>query len=272
MRSIYKSSLFPTILLLILPSFVSANMARELAKEAYHQMEENVFDREEISIAVDKLNRAAKSNRKEPWIFLAGSLLELINGYKIGDWYRTKSFSEAGVENAFSMAKEALKLSGNESQVFAHLARIHIIKGEYTAAWDLLNTANRISPQDFYPWYFRGIIAEKKRNGPKAKEYLTKARSYAEFRYQEMLVNIHLRKVAKFEGDTLKQEELLKRNIAEYPDDPHIHGNYAAFLMKHERYSEAIEYWRMAIARGSYRRAEEQLKKSIQLEAQQKGQ
>ena len=124
-------------------------------------------------------------------------------------------------------------------------------------------------PQDqnsFYPWYFKGIIAEKKRDVPKANEYFSEALKRAEYSYQKKIVTIHQQKVARISGNSSEQEKLLKKNIADNPKNPHVHGNYASYLMKQARYTEAVKYWQRAIELGSYRHAEEQLEEAKRLE------
>jgi len=164
------------------------------------------------------------------------------------------------------LAEKAKDLGPEESQAYAHLARIHIIKREYRTAWELLNTSYKIDPINFYAWYYKGIVSEKMKDAPRANRHFDEALEHVGYAYQRKLVNIHQRKVARLQNDTTKQENLLKENIANFPNDAHVHGNYAAFLMRQKRYSEAVDYWEMAVDRGSYRKAEEQLAKAKRLE------
>ena len=100
-----------------------------LAVEAYHQLEGNVFNREEIQNAVQKINRAEELNQQDSWVYLSASMFSLIHGYRIGDWYELETFKPGSIDEAMEFAKKALSLDPNNSQAYAHLARIHIIKG-----------------------------------------------------------------------------------------------------------------------------------------------
>ena len=129
----------------------------------------------------------------------------------------------------------------------------------------MLNNAFKLAPNDFYPWYFSGIIYEKLKTPEKAQEHLEKAIELAQFPYQKGIANRHLQNVARISGDYAAQENLLKENISNDPNSPHRYGNYATFLMYRERYQEAVVYWKKAIEKGSYPHAEKQLKKSMRL-------
>ena len=65
---------------------------RELAREAYYQIEANVFDRTQLQDAYTKINLAADKNRNEAFIYVAVSLGTLVAGYTIGDWYDLTTF------------------------------------------------------------------------------------------------------------------------------------------------------------------------------------
>src|SRR5712692_6150423 len=149
--------------------------ASSSAEQAYYQLEGNVFDRTQIQEALAKLDAARAKRADDPWVYLTASLATLIAGYKIGDWYSLKTFEEGTADRALALALKAKDLGPKNSQCHAHFARILILKGDYQKAWDALNEAHRLSPQSFYPWYFRGIIAEHMRDATRARTYFDEA-------------------------------------------------------------------------------------------------
>lgn len=223
-----------------------------LAEEAYHQLEANVFDRGQVEDAVAKIRRAKENRPDDAWVFMALSLAVLVDGYKIGDWYDPRTFAEGSVDQAYALALKARELDPKISQTHAHLARILIIKGEFRPAWEILNEAYRLDANSFYPWYFKGIIGEKFRDSRQALQAFDEAERRVSHSYQTHLVNLHRQNVAKFEKNFEEEERLLRENIKLEPDSPHVYGNYAHFLKAHGRYDEAIEFWEKAIAIGAY--------------------
>lgn len=108
-----------------------ADSAKSSAMKAYYFMEESPFDRDAFKKAILILNSAYKSDPNEPWVYIAYSLATMQSGYRIGSWYRLKSFNKGIIEKAQQLAEKAKELGENESQSHAHLARILIIKKEY---------------------------------------------------------------------------------------------------------------------------------------------
>lgn len=251
---------------LILPSYIGcSHVDGNTAQEAYYQIEGNVFDPSQLRQAAIKLERARKAYPNDPWVYMTESLATLVSGYKIGDWYKLNTFTEGSVDRALDLAKMAVELGPNESQAYAHLARIYIIKRKYKTAWSLLNEAHERSPESFYPWYFRGIISEQMRDATRATWYFDEADKCAKYDYQREIVNIHRQAVAKFTGNLGGQERLLKENIDRNPSNPYGYGNYASFLMKQKRYDEAIDNWERAIRIAPYPHAVEQLEEAKRL-------
>jgi tetratricopeptide (TPR) repeat protein len=247
--------------------------ARELAEEAYHQMEANVFTPNELSAAIRKLKAAQNSDPNEPFVYLTTSLAILVQGYKIGEWYDMEAFVEGTIDKAMTAANRALTLDPKLAHSYAHLARLQIVKKDFQKAQELLNTVQALDPESFYGWYFQGVLYEKLATPEKAREFLDKAESHVQYEYQRVLVNLHRQNVAALQKDFSEEEQLLKENIANDPENPHLYGNYAHFLMQHGRYVEAVEYWQKAIRLGPYPDAVKRLREAEQLRDQQvKGQ
>lgn len=219
---------------------VATDSAKELARQAYYEIEDNVFDLEKLDKAMKKLQQAQKANPKEPWVSIAASQAALVYGYKIGDWFRMDTFEVGVVDKTLALAKKAVDLGPEESQAYAQLARIYIIKDEYRTAWELLNTAYNKDKTNYYPWYLRGIISVKMKDILKATSYFDEAEKLATHKYQQRQLNYQRQKVAKMNGDVAAEEYWLKKNIEKNPDSAHIYGNYAQFLKKHKRYDLSL--------------------------------
>ena len=205
-------------------AFADSKRSQSLAEEAYYQIEGNVFNRPVIEQAFAKLHQARRANPNDPWVYLTASLAVLVSGYQIGDWYTMRTFTEGTVAEALVLATKAVALGPSEGQCHAHLARLKIIQGEYRAAWDMLTEAYKHNPDSFYPWYFRGIIAEKMRDVGQGKSYFDEAEKRVAYAYQSSLINLHRQTLAKIAGDLAEQERLLKENIAKTLTDPMFMG------------------------------------------------
>lgn len=241
---------------------------RELAREAYYQIEANVFDRAQLQDAYTKINLAADQNRNEAFIYVAVSLGTLVAGYTIGDWYDLNTFPGDVVPQALAHARQAVALDPNLGPAHAHLARLLIVKKEFHEAAQHIAKAKELDPSSFYPWYFEGIWHEKQGQVVEASQAFDHAQRYAALTHHPMLVLKHREYVAKIGGDLALQEKLLKDSIGLNPNSAYSYGSYAAFLMCHGRYREAIVQWEKAIRITPYGRAVSQLEQAKQYVAQ----
>lgn len=237
------------------------------AHEAYFQIEANVFNARELRDATSRIATAHRANPDDPWVYLATSLATLVRGYQIGDWYEERTFRDGVVEQATAIAQQALVLGPHESQAHAHLARLKIIRGEYLSALELLDESARLDSANFYPWYFRGIAARKMGDFETARSSFDRAAQHAALEHQDMILTRHRQDVERLAGNFEEQERLLLENIRRHPTGPHVHGNYAHFLMRHRRYEEAVTHWEHAIELGRYPEAVRRLPEAKQLAA-----
>lgn len=233
-----------------------------LARDAYHQIEGNVFKFAELHDATLIIESAHEANPNDPWVYLAASLATLVSGYQIGDWYEEATFREGTVTKALELATQARVHGPNESQAYAHLARLRIIQAEYETAVQLLEEALHLDSASYYPWYFRGIAAVRMGNLDSAWLNFDEAEKRAVFPYQQKLLNLHRQDAARLAGDRNEHERLLRENIRRHPSDPHIYGNYAHFLTQQERFAEAVEYWEKAVEFGPYPEAVNRLQEA----------
>ena len=60
---------------------------RQLAREAYFEIEDNVFSAERLRSAANKLEKAYSMEPNEPFIYLSSSLLSIVVGHGVGNWY-----------------------------------------------------------------------------------------------------------------------------------------------------------------------------------------
>ena len=217
--------------------------ARELAMSAYYQIDGNRFDQAQLMDAYTKLDRAARLNPNEPYIFLSGSMVSLLQGFRMGDWYELSSFETGTVEQALPLAEKAAQIAPTLGQAQAHLARIHIMRKDFAKAQVSIAKAKELDPQSFYPWYFEGIYYEKLRNVDAAMVSLGQAEQRATKEHQRSSVNRHRSRVAEISRDPALQEQYLVKAIASNPNDGHTYSEYAGFLMCKGRYEEAVTQW-----------------------------
>jgi tetratricopeptide (TPR) repeat protein len=243
---------------------------RELAREAYYQIEANVFDRTQLQDAYTKINLAADRNRNEAFIYVSVSLGTLVAGYTIGDWYELTTFPGDVVQQALAHARQGVALDPNLGLAHAQLARILIVKKEFHEAAQHISKAKALDPNSFYPWYFDGIWHEKQGHVAEASQAFDHAQRYAARTHHPMLVLTHRKYVAKLEGNFTLQEKLLQDGIGLNPDSAYSYGSYAAFLMCQGRYREAVVQWEKAIRITPYGRAVSQLEQARQYIAQEK--
>lgn len=237
---------------------------RALAREAYYQIEANVFSRPQIQDAYTKINLAADQNRNEAFIYGTVSLGTLVGGYTIGDWYDPSTFGGTVVQDALGYARQAVSLDPNLGQAHAQLARVLIVKKEFAEAAEHIAKAKMLDPESFYPWYFEGIWHEQQGHVAEATRALDRAQQAATLPHHSMLVLVHRASVAKVAGNAALQEQLLKERIGLNPDSAYAYGEYAAFLMCQGRYREAVVQWEKALHIAPFPRAVSQLKKAKQ--------
>lgn len=263
MRTVRQAKSYSWVLLLLgLPLFMvfgysveltsatdpkAENSARELASSAYYQIDGNRFDDAQLADAVRKLDQAATLNPNEPYLYLSGSLVSLVQGFRMGDWYELSSFDQGTVERAFPPAEKAVQLAPALSQAHAHLARLSLMRKDFAKAQSSIAKAKELDPQNFYPWYFEGIYYEKLRNVDAALTALDAAERRATQQHQRNSVNRHRSRVAEVSRDPALQEQFLMKIIASNPNDGYVYAEYAGFLMCKGRYEDAVIQWEKTV-------------------------
>jgi tetratricopeptide (TPR) repeat protein len=239
--------------------------AKLLAKQAYHQIEGNVFNATELNQAVEKLTQAKEINDQEPWVWLGASLYLNVTGYKVGGWYDIRNFSRPHIERALEFAKTAVRLGPNEIHTHSHMARILILIDHSDQAEAEIDRAFKISKENFYPWYFHGILNKKKRRVAEAHSQFNEAEKWIQNPFHKRLLHTHREDLYELTGNLAKRESLLKKLIAAAPTEPQPHGNYACFLMENGRVDESVYQWEKAVELGPYPIATEQLKEAYEI-------
>jgi tetratricopeptide (TPR) repeat protein len=247
----------------------NTSTARELSRDAYYQIEANVFDRAQLQDAYTKINVAADRDPNEAFIYVAVSLGTLVTGYTIGDWYDIGTFSGDSVRLALAYAQQALRLDPTLSQAHAQLGRLLIIKREFAEAEKHLKTAKELEPTNFYPWAFEGISYEKQGRFNEANQAFDRAERYAVLKHQHGLVLNHRQNVALSNKDYGLVEKLYKDRIAQFPREAYAYGNYGTFLMCQGRYRDAIVQLEKAVSIAPYGRAVQLLEKAREYSRQQ---
>lgn len=222
--------------------------ARDLASLAYYQIDANRFDQTQLTEAFVKLGEAAKLNPNEPYVYLAASLANLVNGFRIGDWYELSSFEVGTIEKALPLAQKGVELGPTVSQGYAQLARLYILRKDFASAERNIAKAKELDPNSFYPWYFEGIYFEKLRDIAAARKALDEAEVRATRLDQRNSVNRHRSRVAGIAYDPVQQEQLLLKNISLNPEDGRLYSEYARFLMCKGRYEESIVQWEKTLS------------------------
>ncbi len=230
-----------------------------LAREAYYQIEGNVFNWKKIQEATSKIAKAEKKDPNDPWVYLASSMFHIVKGYGGRDWYTLSNFEEESIYKAGELAEKAVRIGSKESQTHAHFGRLLILLEAYDQAEASLDEALRLNKNSFYPWYFKGILYEKQHRWEEALHHFKEAEKRVEFKYHHMIVNAHRQRVAVDLEDWEKEEELLKENIKNNPENKWMYDNYADFLVGQKRYPEAIEMWKKANAIEPYPRATQKI-------------
>lgn len=236
--------------------------ARDSARKAYHLMEESPFDGMIRANALKLISKANQTDPNEPWVYIASSLATMQSGYKIGSWFHKDSFQERALDKALELANKAIQVGPDESQAYAHLARVLIIKGEYRKAWDHLNTAYQLDNSNFYAWFYKALVFYYKQGYDKALENLDEAEALITHRYQIKMVTRQKGNVARQTGDTALEEKMYKKNIEDFPQNAYMYGNYGSFLLRNNRPKEAVHIYEQAIAISPYPQARKMLEKA----------
>jgi len=183
----------------------SSRYRNSKAKEAYFEIEGNVFNSGKIRKALAKIEAVQKYDQKDPWVYLATSMFFIVKGFKGYDWYEVKNFDRVDLQKAMDMARFAVKLGKKESQAHAHLGRMFILAKNFPKAVESLDRARRLDPNSFYPWYLKGILFEKQKKWNDAEYHFGEAEKRARYKYHHDIVNTHRGRVALHQGDTLKK-------------------------------------------------------------------
>ncbi len=242
--------------------------ARELARDAYHQIEGNSFKIAELQAALAKVDEAQAIDPEEPYVYLARALLASVSGYVSGDRFDLGNFRAGHIARAAELAEVAVELDPKLSMSHAILARFYIVQQRYDEAFALLDRASDLDSSSFYPDYFKAVLYGRLAKIDEAREHLADAQRHAAHDYQSVLVKYHQKKLARLSGD-IEQEEILFRELIEMePQAAHHYGNYAYFLRRNGRYDEAIEYFNKAIESRPYGVAIRQLELTRQQKAE----
>ena len=249
-----------TLLLLLIASTTALADPNEVARQAFFNIEADPFSIQNLRNSGEQLSRAQEAAPNEAWVLIALSRLYLEYGYRKGSRDKLSSYRAAAVEKAREFARQACTVAPEQSMSHIQWARIQIITENYRDAWEALNKAHALDPDDFYPWYYRAVIGLTMKDPVRAEAALEEAERRADAPYQIKWVAGRRIKLARLQDDFKAEETHYKAAIDIDPMAPHPYGNYANFLRKHKRYDEAISYYEKAVSLGSYPLAEEGLR------------
>ena len=238
-----------------------AEQAKRLAEEAYELISQNPFDSQKIKSALVKLNRAKELNPKEPWVYLGFSRATLTFGYQIGDWVDLSSYRNGTIPQAIALAQGALKEDPNHLRAHTNLAFSYIIMKDFDTAQRLIDRAHQLDDKNYYVWSIHALLVstENPASVDKIRYLLQEKLKRAQTDEQKESILVDIRGLAERTGDFKLQEKIYLELIARDPKSPHLHGNYAHFLMNHERIEEARAQFEQAVKLGPYGHAVEML-------------
>jgi tetratricopeptide (TPR) repeat protein len=239
--------------------------ATEQARRAFFAVESDPFEKDAVKSALLDLQRAHEAEPGNAWVLIALSRLLLEQGYIQGDRSQRAAYRSRDLKAADGHARQALELAPEEPMAHVQVARLQIIAGDHAAAAPSLDKAAELAPDDFYPWYYRAVIALKAKDAQAAIEGLDAAQARAAMPFQKEWVVDRRIDVAQLKGDPAEEERLHKQLIAISPASSHYYGNYALFLRKQKRFDESVEHYRKALAIRPYRLAREQLQETQRL-------
>lgn len=258
-----KNTIIFCMLFLIVPMHASAaGSARSLAEGAFYAIEDEPFDTVNVNRAFRDIKRAEDLDSNEPWVAIATSRAFLEIGYQKGGRFREQSFKPEALEKAEYYARQGVDLGPTISVAHSQLARVQIVLGNYRAAWETLNKAHRLAPDDFYPWYFRSVIAVQMKDKERASLAIEEAERRVDRSLHRSFVLGQRKAIALAMGSEKEKEAAYKAIIANEPMSAHAHGNYGAFLLRRERYDEAIKSLEKAVSIARYPVAVEQLERA----------
>lgn len=259
-----------TILFVMFPAMVmlgacAENMAPEDALQA---MEEQPFQGDIIVSSIESLQAALERTPDDPWGYLGLAKASLIGGYQSGSRFESGNFVPESVDNARALVEHALKLNPDLSRAHSMRARLQIIEGEYREAWDTLNTAHELDPDDFHPWYLMGVLNRYYQEYDQSRRMLRRAMAASVHPYQKRWVLGQRKEIAEATNDADAEEKVHREIVTTFPDRAHGHGNYGAFLLEQKRYEDAIAQYEKALEIQRYPLAEQQLEKARRLAAE----
>lgn len=247
---------------LLLTACSSQGEDGSLAEDAFYALEHDPFSRETREAAVESIGRAHALNPEDPWVAVARSRVALEFGYRGGSRFRTDNFHPEALEAALQFAREGVRLGPEQSVAHSQLARVQIVQGEYRAAWDTLNTAHAKDPDNFYPWYFRSVIAVQMRDRNRAERAIDEAEKRVVNPDHQHFVLGQRKQIALAMGSEAEKEAAYLAMIEHVPESAYAYGNYGAFLLRRERYAEAEEMLEKAVSIGAYPAALEDLEEA----------
>lgn len=256
-----KRCFFCVLIIFLIPTFgygdgkKTANSAKALAQEAFHQAASHAFNRQSREAATEKLQTAWQINPGEPWIYLTESMMTLQEGYRIGTWYKAKTFMPGTADRAIEIANKAVSLDPNFSKGYSQLAWLYIIKEDYEKAGELLEIAYKQDKKSFQVWLYKGTLALVTGDTETAGRMFEEALRYATHSYEKDIIRGRKQDVAQIIGNTDEEERILLEQIETNPDSAYSYGNYANFLMRNGRYNEAVNYYEKTISIKPYRHA-----------------
>lgn len=231
--------------------------ARELGVRAFFALESRNWDSLQVRAAAADIQTALQRNRDEPWALIALARLYLVTGYQ-----GFNATSTEAIQAAADLTTRAARLAPDSSMVQTYKGFVEYRQGRNESAWSYYQTAMRLDPKNPLPVYFIAIAMTEARDAKGAQSWLAKAQALDAnhfYRGRDLLVQ---RSIANLLKDTVSVERLYRTEISEFPEDPWAHGNYASWLRRQGRHTEAVPMYEQALTIMEYPAARQGLEQS----------
>ncbi|MBK8803294.1 MAG: hypothetical protein IPN71_14790 [Fibrobacteres bacterium] len=220
--------------------------------ELLANLEEDPFDTRLIETAVRAASRAESKGSKNHWAYILGAYANLRAGYSHGSTYKAKNYDESALREARRWAEKTLEICPDKVDCLIPMMRMDLIEWKQESLHSRLLQAYAMDSTNFYVWFYRAEVGMKLKDNASAYTFLDSAESFAKTKRQHRWVLEAKTSLAEREKNLGEAERLYHETIQQNPDDAYAYGNFGSFLLKHERYAEAVEFLEKAVALQPY--------------------
>jgi tetratricopeptide (TPR) repeat protein len=240
----------------------AAARARTIAKEAYMTIDRHPFEGEVLAAAAKHLDEALALNQKEPYVYLGAAQLVLDGGYRSGSWRDASNYAPGAIDRASAFVQRAIQADSKLADAHLDAAFLALILRRFDDAKREIDLAHNLDPSAFRPVYYLAVWHWLQGSTMQCQDALRIARTLARDSRDQAMILTQLEEMAIAKGDDEQREKILKAFISLEPNDRWKHGNYGWFLLRSERYDEAIAEFEKAMSLGGYPNAKRGLEEA----------